>query len=198
MSSVKLSKQSLREQEKKLKTLEKYLPTLKLKKALLQQELRIRAEEIKEKREARNHAFDPLSASYNLWKSGLPSLIPTPSYKEEFIAGVSLNLLQAIEYAPLPTYPNKAPWSTRLIDKMKRWIESTYDYAISKENIQKLQDELEEVSIRVNLFEKRLIPQTEKEIKRIRIFLGDQELAAISRAKVTKNQLEARHGSNSR
>jgi len=42
----------------------------------------------------------------------------------------------------------------------------------------------------VNLFEKILIPRAKKNIKKIKVFLGDQELAAVSRAKVAKNKIE--------
>lgn len=46
-----------------------------------------------------------------------------------------------------------------------------------------------EVSIRLNLFEKILIPRTKKNIKKIEVFLGDQELAAVAQAKVAKSKI---------
>jgi V/A-type H+/Na+-transporting ATPase subunit D len=48
------------------------------------------------------------------------------------------------------------------------------------------------VSIRLNLFEKVLIPRAQKNIKKIKIFLGDQELAAVCQAKVAKRKIEER------
>ena len=54
-----------------------------------------------------------------------------------------------------------------------------------------LEKELREVSIRVNLFEKILIPRAVDNIRRIKVFLGDQELAAVCRAKVAKNKIES-------
>ena len=50
-----------------------------------------------------------------------------------------------------------------------------------------LEKELREVSIRVNLFEKILIPRALSNIKKIKVFLGDQQLAAVSQAKVAKD-----------
>ncbi len=53
-----------------------------------------------------------------------------------------------------------------------------------------LEKEWREVSIRVNLFEKVLIPRCQKNIKKIKVFLGDQQLAAVSQAKVAKGKIE--------
>ena len=55
-----------------------------------------------------------------------------------------------------------------------------------------LDEELRSVSIRVNLFEKRLIPDTEHDMAKIKIFLGDQDLAAVSLSKLAKEKLEKR------
>ena len=52
-----------------------------------------------------------------------------------------------------------------------------------------LAKELREVSIRVNLFEKIMIPRAKENIKRIKIFLGDQQLAAVSQAKESKKKI---------
>ena len=52
-----------------------------------------------------------------------------------------------------------------------------------------LEKELREVSIRVNLFEKILIPRTQGNIKKIKVFLGDQELASVAQAKVAKGKI---------
>ena len=61
---------------------------------------------------------------------------------------------------------------------------------IAQEKKIALEKELREVSIRVNLFEKILIPRALKNIKKIKIFLGDQQLAAVSQAKVAKRKIE--------
>ena len=60
---------------------------------------------------------------------------------------------------------------------------------IAEEKKRVLEKELREVSIRVNLFEKILIPRALENIKKIKIFLGDQQLAAVSQAKVAKKKI---------
>jgi V/A-type H+-transporting ATPase subunit D len=62
---------------------------------------------------------------------------------------------------------------------------------VTNEQRQALEKEWREVSIRVNLFEKILIPRAVENIRKIKVFLGDQQLAAVSRAKVAKTKIEA-------
>ena len=43
---------------------------------------------------------------------------------------------------------------------------------------------------RVNLFEKVKIPETQGNIKKIQVYLGDQQTAAVVRGKIAKGRLE--------
>jgi V/A-type H+-transporting ATPase subunit D len=52
-----------------------------------------------------------------------------------------------------------------------------------------LKEELRTTTQRVNLFEKKLIPELKENIRKIRIFLGDDETAAVGRAKLAKAKL---------
>jgi V/A-type H+-transporting ATPase subunit D len=49
---------------------------------------------------------------------------------------------------------------------------------------------LRRVTQRVNLFDKVLIPRAEENIRRIMIFLSDQERAAVVRSKIAKLRQE--------
>jgi V/A-type H+-transporting ATPase subunit D len=42
----------------------------------------------------------------------------------------------------------------------------------------------------VNLFEKVKIPETRTNIKKITVYLGDQQVAAVVRGKISKKNLE--------
>jgi V/A-type H+-transporting ATPase subunit D len=42
----------------------------------------------------------------------------------------------------------------------------------------------------VNLFEKVKIPETKVSIKKIQVYLGDQQTSAVVRGKIAKNGLE--------
>ncbi len=52
-----------------------------------------------------------------------------------------------------------------------------------------LEDELRITSQRVNLFEKVKIPETKENIRKIGIYLGDQQTAAVVRGKIAKKKL---------
>ena len=49
--------------------------------------------------------------------------------------------------------------------------------------------ELRVTSQRVNLFEKVKIPQTKDNIRKIQIYLGDQQTSAVVRGKISKRKL---------
>ena len=53
-----------------------------------------------------------------------------------------------------------------------------------------LEQQVRRVTQRVNLFDQILIPRARKNIKRIQIFLGDLERAAVTRAKLAKGKGE--------
>ncbi len=55
--------------------------------------------------------------------------------------------------------------------------------------IELLSRELRITSQRVNLFEKVKIPQTTENIRKIGIYLGDQQTAAVVRGKIAKKKL---------
>ena len=54
-----------------------------------------------------------------------------------------------------------------------------------------IREELRTTTQRCNLFEKKLIPELKENIRKIRIFLGDEETAAVGRAKLAKSKIQA-------
>jgi V/A-type H+/Na+-transporting ATPase subunit D len=53
-----------------------------------------------------------------------------------------------------------------------------------------LSEELRITNQRVNLFEKVKIPECSENIRRIRIYLGDQQASAVGRSKIAKKKIE--------
>lgn len=58
------------------------------------------------------------------------------------------------------------------------------------EQVRLLNIELRTTTQRVNLFEKVKIPETKANIKKITVYLGDQQVAAVVRGKISKKNLE--------
>jgi V/A-type H+-transporting ATPase subunit D len=89
-------------------------------------------------------------------------------------------------------------WTERAVELVSEVVILREKISIAEEKKRALEKELREVSIRVNLFEKILIPRAQENIKKIRIFLGDQQLASVAQAKVAKKKIALIRSSNDR
>lgn len=197
MAEIKLTKNELRAQQNKLAQLQKYLPTLQLKKAMLQAEVHNARIEIAqcEEQYSRTHAH---VQEYSALLSEKTSIEPTSVLKivevkkrYENIAGTEVPYFEGLvfEEAPYSLFDTPA-WFDGVIAGLKGLAEAWAKIKIAQEKKDALEKELREVSIRVNLFEKILIPRALDNIKKIKVFLGDQQLAAVSQAKVAKRKIE--------
>lgn len=199
MAEIKLTKNELRTQQLRLAQLEKYLPTLQLKKAMLQ----VQVQEARHEVDRLQRVFNDLYAHVESYSALLSvdggadlshaTKMEKVCRRYENIAGVEVPYFEKIDFAPF-TYSllDTAPWTDIAIADLRRLIEANIAIQIASEKQSALEQELREVSIRVNLFEKILIPRALKNIRKIRIFLGDQQLASVSRAKVAKAKIEER------
>jgi len=198
VADFKLTKNELRSQQVHLAQLEKYLPTLQLKKAMLQsvvQEVRLeihRLEQLEEEKRGQIDLFAPLLATKTTIDPTMAVKIRKLSKHYENIAGVEVPYFDGIEFEEF-TYSlfETPPWIDAAIVELRALAQVHERIKIANEQMSALEKELREVSIRVNLFEKILIPRAVETIKTIKVFLGDQELAAVSRAKVAKTKIEA-------
>lgn len=201
MAEIKLTKNELREQQKKLEQLQKYLPVLQLKKMLLQEEVAGARVEIAVLQEEVSRILDFVRSFSKLLTDtesiDLKGSVHIRSVKKRFenIAGVEVPYLEAVEFAPF-TYSlfESPPFIDEAIISLQKAASAKVSLAVALEKKAALEKELNEVSIRVNLFEKVLIPRTSAHIKKIKVFLGDQDLAAVCRAKVAKAKIMNRQG----
>lgn len=193
---MKLTKNSLRESQNRLALLNKYLPMLQLKKGLLQAEIAEAKNEealcsqeflaLKMKSETFSSVFtDPISFH-------LQDAVKVKEIKKRYenIAGVDVPYLDACEFLPFEyTLFDTPAWVDGAILFLKSLKTAEIKKTIALEKIEALEKELREVSLRVNLFEKVLIPRSKSAIKKIGIFLADQLLAGVARAKVAKSKI---------
>jgi V/A-type H+-transporting ATPase subunit D len=200
MAKIKFTKQELRHQQTRLSQLERYLPTLQLRKALLQSEV-IKAHSLLEKlRHYSHHAWETLSQSTPLL--GLfPVVEPEQLVEEgtieteiENIAGVEIPRFKSLTFPPHEyDLVDTPPWLDSLSDEIRAFRAIEEKVRIAEKRIEILERELKEVFIRVNLFEKVLIPKCLRNIRIIKIFLGDLDLSAVSQAKKAKEKILARN-----
>jgi V/A-type H+-transporting ATPase subunit D len=196
---IKFTKTELRSQQLRLAQLQKYLPTLQLKKMLLQMEVNNAEAEIEVlKREFKSQEKKNLSYCSLFSDKTAFDLFPAVKIVEvqknfENIAGVDIPLFENVVFQDNPYYLfDSPPWIDSAIQGLKELIITREKIRVVEEKKAALEKELREVSIRVNLFEKILIPRAEGNIKKIKIFLGDQQLAAVCQAKVSKQKILAK------
>ena len=60
------------------------------------------------------------------------------------------------------------------------------------EQVRLLEKELTSTSQRVNLFEKVKIPETLANIRKISVYMADQQVSAVVRSKISKRKIAAR------
>lgn len=197
MTQVKLTKNELRVQQIKFQQLTRYLPTLQLKKAMLQQEVNLVAQQLEE---AKAFFDEKKSLSFRtaelLKEEGMKSFFDSLKIEKvniefENIAGLDVPLFVDVEFASVSYFGANVPlwWDFALVE-LKELIKEKEKVSILNKKKKLLEKELRDVSIRVNLFEKVLIPRTLANIKKIKIFLGDLQLSAVAQAKVAKSKIE--------
>lgn len=196
---IKLTKMGLRDEQVKLSQLTKYLPTLQLKKAMLQLEVNgvtLELENLKAKMQQqveKSLSFASLLTGHDT--SVIFNSLQVEEVKKTYenIAGVDIPLYHSTVFRdiayPLLTTPY---WWDQAILELRVIAEVREERRCVEEKKKALQKELREVSIRVNLFEKILIPRTEENIKKIKVFLSDQQLAAVAQAKIAKRKIVQR------
>jgi V/A-type H+-transporting ATPase subunit D len=109
------------------------------------------------------------------------------------IAGVEIPVFDGAEFEnvsyDLYTTP---PWLDLAVEKMKQAFLVDLEAQVVEEQARRLEHELRVTSQRVNLFEKVKIPEAQFNIKKINVFLGDQQTSAVVRGKISKKKLAQR------
>lgn len=196
MAKIKLTKGELKRQRDALRQFERYLPTLQLKKQQLQLEilqqdliLEERKQALLKKKQAIDLWIGLLSdMTVNLKPFLLPKKIIT---HPKNIAGTDIFVFDRVEFDAaeydlfiMPLWVDAAIEVFRLIIALREEI-----LAIEK-GVAILRQELRITSQRVNLFEKVKIPETQENIRLIKIYIGDQMANAVGRCKIAKRKIE--------
>jgi len=196
---VKLTKTELRSEQYRFQQLKKYLPTLQLKKMLLQIEVNQAELEIHElqgefsQMEKKITAYAALFSDKSAFDLYPAVKIVEVQKKHENIAGIDIPVLEKVVFQESSYMLFDAPvWLDSAIVDLRELITIREKIRAGEEKKAALEKELREVSIRVNLFEKILIPRAQGNIRKIKIFLGDQQLAAVCQAKVAKQKIVER------
>jgi V/A-type H+-transporting ATPase subunit D len=196
MAKIKLTKNELKKQKDSLKMYRRYLPTLMLKKQQLQGEIRfteIRLKELHTEKDILDEQFKTWIAVFGEKGIFLPSMLKVTSLKtsQGNIAGVPIPIFEGAEFKIAQYDLVRTPlWLDVAVEKMKQVVLLDLEAKIVEEQRRRLDHELRITTQRVNLFEKIKIPETRDNIKKIQVYLGDQQTSAVVRGKIAKSGLE--------
>jgi V/A-type H+-transporting ATPase subunit D len=191
MATVKHTKTELKKQRDMLRRFKRFLPNLQLKKQQLQVELQKLELEIASIRDREQTMQQDLEAWVELFSERLPfgeyTKVDEIKLEEGNIAGVTIPILEEVRFHT--THPDlftSPPWVDDGMDALQQFTRTRIQWLILMRQQELLSEELRITSQRVNLFEKVKIPESQDNIRTIRIFLGDQQAAEVARAKIAK------------
>jgi len=198
MAKIKFTKGELKKQRDSLKQFERYLPTLQLKKKQLQMKILEVRKELERQLKILYEKDNETKKWIGLLADSEIDLKPWITPKEIItgtanIAGATVPVFKDIKFDQAEYDFYAAPfWIDRGLEELKKVVAFITEVEIVKKQIYILQQELRTTTQRVNLFEKVKIPECNENIRRIRIYLGDQQANAVGVSKVAKKKIEMR------
>jgi V/A-type H+-transporting ATPase subunit D len=196
MAKIKLTKNELKKQKDALKMFRRYLPTLMLKKQQLQAEIRmteIRIRELREQKQRIDESFKSWIGVFGEKNIFNPDILRINQVRTIHgnIAGVAIPVFEGADFEIAAYNLVHTPlWLDIAVDWMKQVFLLDLEVQTLEEQRYALDQELRVTTQRVNLFEKVKIPETRGNIKKIQIFLGDQQTSAVVRGKIAKRGME--------
>ncbi len=195
MAKIKLTKNELKVQKDALKMYRRYLPTLTLKKQQLQSEIRTieaKAKAVRQAREALEKGFLDWIAVFSEDAAFPKGIITVSNIRKGSgnIAGVEIPTFEGADFQrgdyDLYTTPL---WVDIAANHMEKAMSLDLEAEVLDEQVRLLEQELMATSQRVNLFEKVKIPETQENIRKISIYMADQQVSAVVRSKISKRKI---------
>jgi len=194
MAKIKLTKTELKAQTDALKRFRRFLPMLQLKKQQLQAEIAgivAKADAVT----ARERAVRADLASWvGLFAAGeelVAGLVSVKNVRRSVanIAGVPIPVFEGIdtEVKPVDLWSTPA-WIDDAVRAVTQVLALRCEREVLQEQRRLVTQELTLTSQRVNLFEKVKIPACRENIRVIKIAIGDEQTAAVTRGKIAKSR----------
>ena len=194
MAKIKLTKTELKAQNDALKRFQRFLPMLQLKKQQLQGEIAgivAKAERTRAKEAAVRGELDRWVGLFATDEALVAGMVKVKEVRtgEANIAGVAIPTFEAIEteVREIDAWATPA-WIDNAVETTSQILSLQCERAIYEEQRRLVSAELELTSQRVNLFEKVKIPECKEAIRVIKIALGDEQTAAVTRGKIAKSR----------
>ena len=194
MAKIKLTKTELKAQTDALKRFQRFLPMLQLKKQQLQGEIAgivAKAEAVSAKEQAVRKSLDAWVGLFATGEELLGGLVTVKEVKTSSanIAGVEIPVFDGIEtdVKPIDLWATPA-WTDDAVAALTDVLALQCERAVLERQRELVAEELRTTSQRVNLFEKVKIPDCRENIRVIKIAIGDEQTAAVTRGKIAKSR----------
>jgi V/A-type H+-transporting ATPase subunit D len=180
-----------------LKRFLRFLPMLQLKKQQLQGEIAgivAKAEAVSARERAVRAELDSWVALMATDEKLLSGLVKVKSVNTASanIAGVAIPTFESVETEVREIDPWATPaWIDDAVKATVDVLTLQCERAVFEEQRRLVTEELQLTSQRVNLFEKVKIPECREAIRVIKIALGDEQTAAVTRGKIAKSRVPA-------
>ena len=194
MAKFKLTKTELKAQTDALKRFQRFLPMLQLKKQQLQCEIAgiaAKADAVSARERAVREGLNRWVGLFATDESLLAGLVKVKDVRTGTanIAGVAIPTFEAIDTDVKEVDPWATPaWVDDAVETTTQILALQCERAIYEEQRRLVMAELLQTSQRVNLFEKVKIPACKEAIRVIKIALGDEQTAAVTRGKIAKGR----------
>ena len=194
MTKLALNKSALSQEKQRKGSYERYLPSLELKqKQLLAERKKAQlelAEHISEIETAQDRAYRnlPMLANESIDLTGLVK-VENVQVNEENLMGTRLPVLGEVNYTIAPYgYLVRPHWFDELALSLQSILRLRLEEEMLQIRVRRLEKAAQTITQRVNLFSMVLIPEAKVNIKRISLFLSDQERAGVVRSKLAKKK----------
>ena len=197
MAKVALNKSALTKEKRSLKTCKRYLPALEMKRQQLMVERKKAEIALAESRqqlqdlEALVRRQIPMLAREDVPVENLVRVTGV-ELVEENIVGTPVPLVKGV-HIQLKPYSDlaKPHWVDFLVELLQQMVRLRVELQVRSLRHKALDKATRTTSQRVNLFSKVLIPQTQKNIQKIQIYMSDQDRASVMNAKLSKGKVMA-------
>ena len=193
---LKYNKTALKTQRDALAKYQRFLPILQLKKMQLQIVIRQLEPVIEEKRRTLKTTADGIQAWSRYFTDPAVDIkdfleIQEVVAQRDNIAGVDVPEFKEVVFRERPYSLFATPsWTDTAILATRRLVAVREELRLLLQKEELIREELRITTQRCNLFEKKLILELKENIRRIKIFLGDEETAAVGRAKLAKEKIQ--------
>ena len=195
MAKIKLTKTELKAQTDALKRFQRFLPMLQLKKQQLQGEIAsiiAKADAVTAREQAVRQDLNRWVGLFATDESLIAGLVKVKNVKTGTanIAGVAIPTFDSIETEVKDVDRWETPaWVDSAVEATTQVLSLQCERWVYQEQRRLVTEELQQTSQRVNLFEKVKIPQCKEAIRVIKIALGDEQTAAVTRGKIAKSRV---------